>query len=358
MTRSGRSRSRATGASSRRRCAPICKFNVGDAYDPGKVDQSIKALFATGLFADVRIDRDGAGRARHRGREPGHQSGGLRGQQRGRQGDAAAPRCSSSRARCSRAPARRPTCSASSTSTAGRAGSPPSVDPKIIELDNNRVNVVFEINEGTATKVKAINFIGNRAFSDSQLRDIITTTQSSLFDFLKGTNIYDPDRLALDRELLRQYYLKNGYADARVVVGGRRARSRRLGLLHHLRHRRGRAVQVRHRRHRVGVCPASMPTMLRGELLTVGGRDLRPVADGQDGGEAHARRLRAGLRVRPRAPARRARCRRAHDQRDLHRSTKGRASTSSASTSSATRAPATTSSAASSAWPKATPTIR
>ena len=95
-----------------------------------------------------------------------------------------------------------------------------SVEPKIIELDNNRVNLVFEINEGAATKVKAINFIGNRAFYDSQLRDIITTTQSSLFDFIKGTNIYDPDRLALDRELLRQYYLKNGYADARIVSAG------------------------------------------------------------------------------------------------------------------------------------------
>src|SRR5262245_23585635 len=95
-----------------------------------------------------------------------------------------------------------------------------SVEPKIIELDNNRVNVVFEITEGGATKVQAINFIGNRVFSDSQLRDIITTTQSGLFDFIKGTNIYDPDRLALDRELLRQYYLKNGYADVRIVSAG------------------------------------------------------------------------------------------------------------------------------------------
>jgi outer membrane protein insertion porin family len=68
--------------------------------------------------------------------------------------------------------------------------------------------------------VQAINFIGNKAFSDSQLRDIISTSQSGLFDFIKGTNIYDPDRLALDRELLRQYYLKNGYADARVVSAG------------------------------------------------------------------------------------------------------------------------------------------
>jgi outer membrane protein insertion porin family len=79
---------------------------------------------------------------------------------------------------------------------------------------------VFEIAEGAATKVKAINFIGNRAFSDSQLRDIISTTQSGLFDFLKGTSIYDPDRLMLDRELLRQYYLKSGFADAQIVSAG------------------------------------------------------------------------------------------------------------------------------------------
>jgi outer membrane protein insertion porin family len=93
------------------------------------------------------------------------------------------------------------------------------VEPKIIELDQNRVNVVFEISEGGSTKVKSIQFIGNRAFSDSQLRDIITTQQSGWFDFLKNASFYDPDRVALDRELVRQFYLKNGYADVRVISG-------------------------------------------------------------------------------------------------------------------------------------------
>jgi outer membrane protein insertion porin family len=91
------------------------------------------------------------------------------------------------------------------------------VNPQIINLDNNRIDVVFEINEGPSTKVRAINFIGNSAFSDSQLRYIVSTTQTNLLSFLKNTNIYDPDRLNLDRELLRQFYLKNGYADARIV---------------------------------------------------------------------------------------------------------------------------------------------
>ena len=112
-----------------------------------------------------------------------------------------------------------------------------SVDPKIIELDNNRVNVVFEIDEGAATKVKAINFIGNRAFSDFQLRDIITTTQSSLFDFLKGTNIYDPGS-AVARSRAAAAVLPEERLcrrPHRVRRGG--ARSRWFGLLHHLRRR-------------------------------------------------------------------------------------------------------------------------
>ena len=91
------------------------------------------------------------------------------------------------------------------------------VDPKIIELEQDRVNLVFEINEGPATKVKGIHFVGNHAFSDSQLRDVISTTEKGWFDFIKGTAVYDPDRMNLDRELLRQYYLKNGYADAQIT---------------------------------------------------------------------------------------------------------------------------------------------
>ncbi len=91
------------------------------------------------------------------------------------------------------------------------------VDAQIIELDNNRIDLVFEIREGPETKVAGINFIGNQAFSDTELRGVITTTESSFLDFLKPTSIYDPDRFNLDRELLRRYYLKNGYADMQVV---------------------------------------------------------------------------------------------------------------------------------------------
>ena len=195
------------------------KFNVGDAYDPGKVDQSIKALFATGLFADVRIDRASTGVLITVVENPVINQVAFEGNREADKDTLAAevqlkPRAVFTRARA-QADVQR---ILDVYRRQGRFAA--SVDPKLIELDDNRVNVVFEINEGGATKVKAINFVGNRAFSDSQLRDIITTTQSNLFDFIKGTNIYDPDRLSLDRELLRQYYLKNGYADARVVSAG------------------------------------------------------------------------------------------------------------------------------------------
>jgi outer membrane protein insertion porin family len=192
------------------------QFSVGDAYDVGKVDQSLKALFATGLFADVRIDREGAAVVVTVVENPVINQVAFEGNsevdtQTLQNEVQLKPRSVYTRARAL-ADAQR---ILDVYRRQGRFAA--SVEPKIIELEQNRVNLVFEITEGAATKVKAINFIGNRAFSDSQLRDIITTTQSGWFDFLKGTNIYDPDRLSLDRELLRQYYLKNGYADARVV---------------------------------------------------------------------------------------------------------------------------------------------
>lgn len=192
------------------------RFSVGDAYDAGKVDQSIRALFSTGLFSDVQIQRTPNGVQVAVTENPVVNQVAFEGNREVEKTTLETevqlkPRSVYTRAKV-QADVQR---ILDVYRRQGRFAA--SVQPKLIELDNNRVNVVFEINEGRATKVKSIQFVGNRAFSESQLRDIISTTQSGLFDFLKGTNTYDPDRLALDRELLRQYYLKNGYADARVV---------------------------------------------------------------------------------------------------------------------------------------------
>jgi outer membrane protein insertion porin family len=91
------------------------------------------------------------------------------------------------------------------------------VEPKIVQLEQNRVDVVFEINEGPRSKIRQINILGNEKFSDSDLRGEMVTKRTSLFSFLGSGAVYDPDRLAFDQQKLRQFYLTEGYADFRVV---------------------------------------------------------------------------------------------------------------------------------------------
>jgi outer membrane protein insertion porin family len=91
------------------------------------------------------------------------------------------------------------------------------VVPKIIELPNNRVDLVFEITEGKKTGVKTIRFVGNKAYSDFRLKDIIKTTETNFLSFLKSSDVYDPDRIEADRDLLRRFYLKHGFADVRIT---------------------------------------------------------------------------------------------------------------------------------------------
>ena len=191
-------------------------FASGDSYNPAQIDESLKALFATGLFQDVRIRREGATIVIIVVENPIVNRVAFEGNKEIEDDTLTAevqlkPRAVYTRARV-QADVQR------ILGLYRRQGSyAAQVNPQIINLDNNRIDVVFEINEGPTTKVRAINFIGNSAFSDSQLRYVVSTTQTNLLSFLKSTNIYDPDRLNLDRELLRQFYLKNGYADARIL---------------------------------------------------------------------------------------------------------------------------------------------
>lgn len=87
------------------------------------------------------------------------------------------------------------------------------IEPKVIKLDQNRVDLVFEMTEGDITKVSSIRFVGNRRFDDDQLRSEISTKESAWYRFLSSDDRYDPDRLSYDQELLRRFYLANGYAD-------------------------------------------------------------------------------------------------------------------------------------------------
>ncbi len=193
------------------------QISPGESYSPAKADASIKALFATGLFADVSVDAQGSTLYVNVKENPVINQVAFEGNS---DVDTATlqnevqlkPRSVFTRARAQSDVQR-------ILDVYRRQGHFASaVEPKIIELEQDRVNLVFEITEGDKTKVKSINFVGNKAFSDGDLRDIISTTQAGWFDFLKGTSIYDPDRMNLDRELVRQYYLKNGYADATVTA--------------------------------------------------------------------------------------------------------------------------------------------
>src|SRR5262249_36433139 len=82
---------------------------------------------------------------------------------------------------------------------------------------DGRVEVTYVIKEGEVTKVDAIHFVGNRALSEAQLRDVVSTSQSGWFDILKTAAFYDPERIEQDKDLLRRHYLKQGFPDARVV---------------------------------------------------------------------------------------------------------------------------------------------
>ena len=194
------------------------QISQGQAYSAAKVDGSIKALFATGLFSDVKIDQQGSTLVVNVTENPVVNQVAFEGNSEVDTATLQAEVQLKPRSVYTRSKAQSDVQRILDVyRRQGRFAA--AVEPKIIELEQDRVNLVFEITEGSATKVKGINFVGNHAFSDGQLRDIISTTQTGWFDFLKGTSIYDPDRMSLDRELVRQYYLKNGYADASVTSG-------------------------------------------------------------------------------------------------------------------------------------------
>ena len=97
----------------------------------------------------------------------------------------------------------------------GRAAA--TVTARTVELSNGKLDVVFTVNEGDKTGIKEIDFVGNHAYSGGKLRDLMETTEMNFLSFFKSSDVYDPTRIGSDLELIRRFYLKNGYADFRVV---------------------------------------------------------------------------------------------------------------------------------------------
>ena len=192
------------------------QINPGDPFDAKRIDQALKNLFATGLFADVNFRRDGDALVVQVTENPIINKLAFEGNKRIDDDALQAevqlrPRVVYTQARV-QADVKR---ILDLYRRSGRFAA--TVEPKIIKLDQNRVNLVFEINEGDVTEVRRIDFVGNKVFSDSDLRDEIVTSEAAFYRFLATTDTYDPDRLTLDKEALRKFYLSEGYADFRVV---------------------------------------------------------------------------------------------------------------------------------------------
>ncbi len=188
----------------------------GDPFDADRIDRSLKTLYATGLFADVRIDRVGATLVVHVTENPtinriafeGNRkindetlTAALQLKQRGVFTPALAQ---SDRQRILDLYAAK-----------GRYGA--RVEPKIIKLAQNRVDVVFQITEGSITLVSRIVFVGNHAFSEGKLRDVVDSREQAWYRFLSSSDEYNPERVTFDKELLRRFYLRNGYVDIAVT---------------------------------------------------------------------------------------------------------------------------------------------
>ncbi|MBV9827245.1 MAG: outer membrane protein assembly factor BamA [Alphaproteobacteria bacterium] len=188
----------------------------GDNWDAEKVDGSLKALFATGLFADVKLVRDGSTLVVRVVENPIINRIAFEGNSKLADKDLNGeiqlrPRVVYTRTRVENDVRR----IIELYRRHGRFAA--TVEPKVIQLSENRVDLVFEINEGESTGVRSINFVGNREFGDGTLRGVIDTKESRWYRFFSNADTYDPDRLTYDRELLRKFYLAEGYADFRVI---------------------------------------------------------------------------------------------------------------------------------------------
>ncbi len=188
----------------------------GERADPQKIDEALKTLYATGLFEDVRINLVGNRLVVSVVENSIISRIAFEGNKKVKDETLIAEIQSKARG-----PLSRNTVQADVQRIievyrrGGRFGV--RVDPKVIDRGNGRVDLVFEINEGDRTTIKKIVFIGNKAFSDWKLRDVLSTTETNWLSWIKSTDVYDPDRVSADQEQLRRFYLKNGYADFRII---------------------------------------------------------------------------------------------------------------------------------------------
>ena len=188
---------------------------AGDPFDAARLDRALKSLYATGLFADVSLYQEGNDLIVVVVENPIVNEINFEGNEKLKDDVLLSeiqirPRTVFTRSRVQSDVERLQEVYRLS----GRFSA--SIEPKIIKLDQNRVNLVFEISEGPETLISRISFVGNRKFDDADLQRVIRSKEDRWWRFFSSDDKYDPDRMAYDREMLRKFYLDQGYADFRV----------------------------------------------------------------------------------------------------------------------------------------------
>ena len=192
------------------------KVAPGERLDAAKIDSALKALYASGLFKDIRISQSGGRLVVTVVEAPVIDRLSFEGNNKIKDEQLQQEIQSKSRGTLARATVQADV--QRIIEVYHRNGRfDVQVVPKIIERPNNRVDLVFEIKEGEKTGVKTIIFAGNHAYTDYRLKEVIKTSTSNFLSFLQTTDVYDPDRIEADRDLIRRFYLSHGYADVQVI---------------------------------------------------------------------------------------------------------------------------------------------
>ncbi len=187
----------------------------GDTFDNSTINEGMKRLFATGFFTDVKMLRDGTVLIVEVEENPVINEVVFEGNEQLETEDleneiTLQPRSVYTRTKVQEDVERLLTIYRRS----GRYTA--TITPQVIVRDQNRIDLIYKIQEGPVAKVQEINFIGNERFSSSELQGVIRTSESEWYQFLSSDDIYDPDRLKFDQEMLRRYYVSQGYADFQV----------------------------------------------------------------------------------------------------------------------------------------------
>lgn len=180
------------------------------------IDASVKALFVTNLFSDVKVTRVGGAIKIVVKENPVIMRVLFEGNKR--QNDDALKGVVELQSRSALTQARVQSDTQHILELYRRTGRyDAQVTPKVIDRGENRVDLVFQIDEGPRTEINKISFVGNKAFSDGTLKDAISERESNLLSWISNASNYDPDRLSADKEALRRFYLDHGYADVNIV---------------------------------------------------------------------------------------------------------------------------------------------